>query len=118
MLWRRERRKEGSGENYVEGNSPNSVLVREVTDDSRVGRVQYTEFCPTGKIPEPDAHELAKCAISSVKNANPGMDGITYLQNNIAAGIHTPLGEAYCDAVLQQTGTASLDEALKRAKAQ
>src|SRR2546430_1506796 len=29
MLWRRERRREGTGETYIEGASPNSVLVRQ-----------------------------------------------------------------------------------------
>jgi len=32
MLWRRERRKEGTGETYVDGTSSNSVLVCDWTD--------------------------------------------------------------------------------------
>ncbi len=44
MLWRRERRIEGSGKNYVEGTTPNSVLVREWTNSPCVESVLYTDF--------------------------------------------------------------------------
>jgi hypothetical protein len=70
MLWRRETRKTG-GEQYAEGASANSVLVR-VTDAPWVNTVLYTDFHPEGKIEKPSAHDLARLAIQSVANAAKG----------------------------------------------
>jgi hypothetical protein len=114
MLSRRERRRVGSGETYIEGTSPNSVLVREISDDPCVSSVLYTDFLDVGKIPQSSAAELAAHAIESVKKLEPGMDGITYLINAIAAGIETPLTPAYKEEILKQTGTHSLEEALRK----
>jgi hypothetical protein len=116
MLWRRERRKEGTGEPYVEGTSPNSVLVREWPDSPCVTAVLYTDFRPDGKIEQPTADDLAKRAIQSVKTAKAGEDGISYLMNNIGAGVKTPLTTDYEAEILKQTKTHSLQEALAKAK--
>jgi hypothetical protein len=116
MLWRRERRKESTDETYVEGTSPNSVLVREITDSPCVSTLLYTDFRPEGKIDKPKADELAAKAIQSVHAAKEGMDGITYLLNNIAAGIKTARTSEYEAEILKQTKTKSLQEALRRAK--
>jgi hypothetical protein len=116
ILWRRERRKEGSGETYVESKSPNSVLVREVTDNC-VERILYTDFHPEGKIALPDALDLAKAAIKSVKVADNGKDGITYLMDNVAAGIDTPRTREYVNEILRITKTETLEEALIEAQA-
>jgi hypothetical protein len=116
MLWRRERRKEGSGETYVEDQSPNSVLVREVTDNPCVERILYTDFRPEGKIAMPDAVALAKAAIKSVKAADKGKDGITYLIDNLEAGIDTPRTREYVTEILRITKTETLQEALKAAQ--
>ncbi|MCC6796589.1 MAG: N-6 DNA methylase, partial [Candidatus Hydrogenedentes bacterium] len=116
MLWRRERRKEGTGEAYVAGTSPNSVLVCEITDSPCVSTVLYIDFPPEGKINKPNPDELARKAIQSVKAAKDGKDGITYLLNNIAAGIKTPLTADYEAEILKQTQTRSLQEALEYAK--
>ena len=115
MLWRRERRKVGSGEKYEAGASRDTVLVQE-TESLTVSSVIYTDFPQAGKILSPTAQELAACAIESVKRAKTGHDGITYLMKAIAVGIMTPLTADYREAVLQQSGTRSLEEALERAR--
>jgi hypothetical protein len=116
MLWRRERRKTGSGETYAEGTSANSVLVRDITDSPCVSNVLHTDFHPAGKIEQPNAEELARHAVQSVKTAEDGKDGISYLMSNIEAGIATPLTPAYRAEILRQTDTASLEEALSQLK--
>ncbi len=116
MLWRRETRRIGSGEGYTEGASANSVLVRHVTDSPCVDDVLYTDFHAAGKIERPNAEELAKRAIQSVGSAHDGMDGISYLIGNLAAGIVTPLTPAYKAEILRQTNSESLEEALMSLK--
>lgn len=117
MLWRRERRKIGTGERYVEGTTPNSVLVRTIVNDPRVANIHYTEFHDTGKIAEPTGADLAKRAIESVASARPGMDGISYLIGAIESGIETSLTREYHDEILAQTKTCSLVDAREMAKA-
>lgn len=116
MLWRRERRKEGTGEGYEEGTTPNSVLVKELTEDPCVASVLYTDFLAEGKIAKPIAKVLAEKAIESVKKAETGKDGITYLRDNIAAGIETKLTKDYEAEILKQTQTKSLLAALRNLK--
>ncbi len=116
MLWRRETRRLDSSEHYREGVGVDSVLVREVTSDPCVERVLFTDFNPAGKIAGPEPAELAKRAIASVTQAAQGMDGITYLRDNIAAGIVTSLTEAYREAIQNHTSTSSLDDALRKVR--
>jgi hypothetical protein len=116
MLWRRERRQEGTGESYSRGTGENSVLVEEFHDDPCVATVLYTDFNPSGKIPHPTAMDLAKRAIASVAAALEGMDGITYLMNALRSGIETPLTADYKAEILKQTLTLTLEDALKTAK--
>lgn len=116
VLWRRERRKYGSGETYAEGTSANSVVVRHIGDSPCVSNVLYTDFHAAGKIERPDAAELAARAIESVRAAEDGKDGISYLMSNLAAGIETPLTPAYRAEILRQTKTESLEEALTQVK--
>jgi hypothetical protein len=116
MLWRRERRKVGNGERYVEGSSANSVLVRQFSEDPHVSTVLYTDFNDVGKIPNPTARELADYAIRSVEAAEVGKDGITYLINAIKSGIETPLTRAYRDEIMRLTNTPTLEEALAQTK--
>jgi len=110
LLWLRERRKEDSGETYSSGTGPNHVLVREWTECPWVETVLYTDFNASGKQTLP-AEALAKAAIDSVNKADKGKDGITYLQEAEAAGINTPLTDAYLKAILRLTGTDSLSAA-------
>lgn len=116
MLWRRERRKEGSGGKYAESTSPNTVLVRETSESPWVCTALYTDFNEAGKIAHPAPAELAKAAIQSVGKAELGNDGISYLLANIASGIKTPLTDAYRDEILKQTKAVSLGEALEKAR--
>jgi hypothetical protein len=118
MLWRRERRREGSGEKYKEGTSADSVLVREERNSPMVGSLLYTDFNLQGKELSPSAAKLAAQAVDSVKKAKIDEDGISYLRNAMAAGIRTPLTEAYQEAILEQTGARSLNEALRKVKSQ
>jgi hypothetical protein len=112
MLWKRERRKTGSNEKYVEGTSADSVLVREIDDSPCVSTVLYTDFPAEGKMDNPTAEELARIAIQSVGKADEGKDGISYLINAITCGIETPLTPAYRHEILKQTDARSLEEAL------
>ncbi len=116
MLWRRERHREATEERYTEGSTSTSVLVRELSDHPCVERLLYTDFNPIGKIPDPDPVELAQKAIESVNLAMQGLDGITYLQNNLSFGILTKLTPLYRDAILSKTNTGSLNEALQKIK--
>lgn len=59
---------------------------------------------------------MAKQAIQSVRVAKEGMDGITYLKNNLAAGIKTKLTTDYEAEILKQTKANSLEEALAKLK--
>jgi hypothetical protein len=116
MLWRRETRKTGSNERYVDGTTANSVLVRELHDDPCVSTVLYTDFPALGKLKQPEAEDLARRAIQSVRDAEEGKDGITYLMDALAVGIETPLTQSYRDQVLEQTDTMSLQDALAKVK--
>jgi hypothetical protein len=116
MLWRRETRRTGTNTAYVEGTSPNSVLVRATGDSLWVESLLYVDFADGGKILNPNVAELADRAVRSVQAASQGMDGISYLKAAIANGIKTALTQAYQDAILRATGADSLDGALLAAK--
>jgi hypothetical protein len=115
MLWRRERRKVGSNETYVEGAGPDSVLVRS-HESPWVETVLYTDFCLEGKIANPSPEDLAMRAIQSVGKAPDGKDGITYLANALSAGIQTPLTSAYTAEILKETQATSLEEAIRKVR--
>jgi hypothetical protein len=114
LLWRRETRKEYSGQLYRESSSPKSVVIR---DDVRgfcgLDHVLYTDFNPKGKCENPDPHSLACAAIRSVTKARPGEDGISYLMKLICVGVETTLTPRYVAEILALTGTGSLAEALE-----
>jgi len=116
MLYRREIDKVGSDRTYARRTGDKRVLVEEWTENPCVERVLYTDFNPGGKESSVAAKGLAEKAISSVVKAAPGKDGITYLRDNIANGVHTPLTDAYRDEILRQTNTASLGEALEKVR--
>jgi hypothetical protein len=116
MLWRRERRIEGSGKPYVVEPGANEVLIRDWTDSPCVEHVLYTDFNSEVKIANPQAEDLARRAIQSVAAAKEGMDGITYLKNNLASGIKTKLSADYEAEILKQTKTSSLVAALEKSK--
>jgi hypothetical protein len=66
---------------------------------------------------QPSAVALAHHAIESVKTAEAGKDGISYLMSAIASGIDTPLTKSYVAEVQRITGTDSLSQALQAARA-
>jgi len=116
MLWRRETRRIGTGEEYREGTGPNSVLVHSLNDDLCVETILFTDFPIAGKIANPRAEELAERAVRSIETADDGMNGISYLITAIQCEIETPLTAAYKAEILRQTNTNSLEEALSTLK--
>ncbi len=112
MLWRRETRREGSGDKYGRGNKSNSVRVETLENFGGLECVIYTDFPNQGKIAEPDPIELAKRAIASVQKAVTSRDGITYLIQTIHSGIKTRLTDQYVLEILRRTGVGSLEQAL------
>ena len=112
MLWRRETRREGSGDKYVRGNTASSVLVETLENFGGIGCVIYTDFSDQGKMAEPDPIELANRAVVSVEKAKTGTDGISYLIQVINSGIRTRLTNEYIAEILRMTGAGSLEQSL------
>ena len=116
MLLEHEGRRTDRNDTDAEEIFRESASVRTITDSPCVSIVLYAEFDPTRTIEEPTAEDLARHAIQSVKTADVGKDGISYLMSNLAAGVKTPLTSAYEVEILRQTQTESLDEALIKVK--
>lgn len=116
--YRRERNQVGSGLRYrhVDDPDPNEVhlpLLGSLADVEVVFGVALGDTIPErDRVPE----TLARKAIASVGRTEVDRDGISYLRDNIASGIETPLTEPYRQAVLSATGTRTLDEALAVAR--
>ena len=111
MLFRRKIEEVGSGKTYTRKTGDNYVIVEEWTDNPCVERVFCTDFHDKGKKDSVTAEALASVTLTEC-----GKDGITYLHDNIAAGIHTPLTDAYRDEIRKQTNSTSLDEAHEKAR--
>lgn len=116
--YRRERNEVGSGLRYrhVYDPDPNAVHLPVFGPLADVETVFHVRLGDT--IPEQDRTPttLARKAIASVGRTEVGRDGISYLRDNIASGIETPLTEPYRHAVLAATGTQTLDDALDMAR--
>ncbi len=112
LLWRRETRKENSGELYRGSNSPNAVVIRDAPGFCGLDHVLYTDFNPQGKLENPDPCLLACAAVRSVAKARSEQDGISYLMNLIHVDVETALTPRYVAEILALTGTGSLAEAL------
>ncbi len=112
-LWRRETGRVGTGHEYVTPNpvGQNSVVVKEHNDLAGIDLVLSTWIC--SNITPLTADKLADLAISSATTQSgiQGRDGISYLINATRAGIHTPLTDAYRDAILTRTNAANLEDA-------
>jgi hypothetical protein len=108
LLWRRERRKEGSGERYRESRGRNAVVVRDLSGFCDLDHVLYTDFDLSGKIASPDARQLAAAAVGSVSSAPRGKDGISYLIDLVGEGVVTPLTGRYAQEILRLTGAVDL----------
>jgi hypothetical protein len=116
LLWRRETRNEATGRHYVESPSQNAVVVRDQTKFCGVGHVLYTDFNQAGKLDNPNPKELAHAAINSVALAPPGLDGLSYLINNLNNHINTPLTKHYVRYVLLESGASNLQEAFTKSR--
>lgn len=118
MLWRRETRREGTGERYTDPIRPgrNDVLVRDLSNFAGLATVLYADFAPEGKIANPDPQQLAEKAVQSVKRAKRTHDGISYLIDAKSAGVLTRLTSAYEAEILRLTGASTLTDARERAE--
>ena len=106
----------GSEKRYKHNENPgkNKIVVKRLEDFEGVEVVLYTSIGVT--IERLTGKELAKRAIASVMKADPGRDGISYLLDAIDNGISTRLTAEYKAEILQQTNTASLEQALASLK--
>ncbi len=69
----------------------------------------FTEILDANRSREKKAELLAQAAIGSVTQETyaKGLDGIQYLADNMAAGVVTPLTEAYTQAILKKVENAA-----------
>ena len=113
MLWRRETRREGSGERYNPPSKPglNEVMVRCLEDFEGLDLVLYAEI--GGNIRDPTARGLAELAVGSARSGagRKGRDGITYLICVKNIGVNTPLMSEYEREILRITGAETLEQA-------
>jgi hypothetical protein len=113
MLWRRETRRERSGERYESPSSydVNAVLVRRLEDFEGLDMVLYAEI--GANISDLDSRKLAELAINSARSraGREGKDGITYFIGVKENGVETPLMLDYESEILRQTGTNTLLQA-------
>ncbi len=112
MLWRRETRKTGWYKKPVKPGK-NSVYVKSKTKFHDIDVVLYTKIEPN--ITPLTPHKLAQLAIDSARSKSGGqeLDGISYLIQMKKNGIHTPLMERYEKEILRETGTETLEDALR-----
>lgn len=117
-LWRRETRKIGSGRPYVPPihAGQNNVVVERLENFAGVDVVIYTRIA--GNITPLSAEYLARLAIASVRKAEAGLDGISYLIAAKSNGIVTVLSAAYEAEIMKQSQCQSLEEALARHRLQ
>lgn len=116
ILWRRETNQVGSGTRYTPRYARRAVRIREIPDYHSVSTVLYTDFYASTKIRRPNPINLARKAIKSVGSAENERDGISYLIMLRKAGVKTPLSRRYESEILKQTGSSSLEDALKKCR--
>ena len=116
LLWRRETRKESSGETYSRPSSPsrNRVVVECIPNFRGCDAVLYTNI--GANIEKLNADHLADLAITSARGEAgvDGKDGISYLASMIDHGVKTPLLPQYKSAILRKTKSGDLKEAHAR----
>lgn len=115
-LWRREINQVGSGRSYVapEVTKPDTVEIRRLKNFEGVDTVLYARI--PANIESLTAETLAHLAIASVRRAEQGRDGISYLIEAKRSGISTGLSAEYEAEILRQTGCGNLHEALDKLK--
>lgn len=94
--------------------TPNTVLIRTISDFEGIDWVIYVDFPLAGKIQDLTAAKLASAAIASAQSLNDGRDGISYLKAALENQIETPLAASYFRAICDELGVDSLDNALSR----
>lgn len=113
-MWRRETDNINSGKHYIRPENPtvNQVVIEEISNFTGISKVLYTII--GANIERPTPQKLAELAIRSTQAeyGKTGKDGISYLISVKRQGIRTPLMEAYEDAILNEAGARSLEEAL------
>jgi hypothetical protein len=67
----------------------NTTVVKNAGTLQGIDTVLYTQVA--ANIQPLTAQELARLAVESVRKAEPGMDGITYLMAALGRGLKTPL---------------------------
>lgn len=114
MLYRREIHKVDSGRRYKEPPEGAEGRVRVKLIDGGMEGVATVLYTDLGtNIADLTAARLAALAIASVRGAETGKDGITYLMDAKRHGIRTALSEDYAVEILRQTHTSTLEEALQ-----
>jgi hypothetical protein len=113
MLWRRE-----VGVTHGRYNPPNAPTANHVLIDEykNLGGVDLVLSTRIGaNIASPTPEDLARRAIISARSSEveDGEDGISYLLRAKSSGVQTPLTASYERAILDQTGTNTLEEAIK-----
>ncbi|RZJ88416.1 MAG: hypothetical protein EOO20_13715 [Chryseobacterium sp.] len=114
MLWRRETRTTDTNKQYKEPKQPgpNNVLVKVLTEFHGIQNVIYTSI--GANISNAHPNILADYAIESILNkaGEEEKDGIRYLLNAKNNSIVTEVSAEYEAAILKQTKTKSLEEAI------
>lgn len=110
MLWRRETRKEGSGQRY---NPSSEVKVHRLENFEGLDVVLYVEV--RANIPDLTPRKLAELAICSAGSdaGKIGRDGIAYLIAAKKNSLKTPLMPEYEREILRLTGMNTLERALE-----
>jgi hypothetical protein len=112
-LWRREINQVGSGRSYVSPKikAADTVEIKGLKSFEGVDTVLYAHI--PADIEPLTAAALASLAIDSVRTAEQGRDGISYLIEAKRIGISTGLSDEYKEEILRRTGCGDLHEALR-----
>ena len=116
LLWRRETGRVGQNIEYKRPEIVvlNTMLVEHIHNLHEIDTVLYTIL--GSNIEDVSPNKLADLAIASVKEAagKNGREGISYLLSLDRCGIITKMSNEYERAILNKTGTYSLQEALEK----
>ncbi len=112
MLWRRETHKTKGIYRKPAKSNKNAIIIKSKRNFHDIDVVLYTKIEPNINPLAPK--EIARLAIESARSMkiNQGMDGISYLIQAKRNGVHTPLMDEYERAILEQLGSANLEDAL------
>ena len=113
MLYRREKHDYEPTVRYRVREEPrqNTIVVKNLHNFAGIETVLYTSI--GANIPDLNAEVLAQLAVDSVSAPRTAEDGISYLIAAKRNCIVTPLSTDYETAILQRTGTESLEAALR-----